>query len=386
MKIRILLLVLICWALVASAPQHAIAEDFGIGSKAPNLDIEHWMQDGNGFFKPVKEFAEGNVYVIEFWATWCGPCILSMPHLSELQNKYRGRGVQIVSISDETVDEVKQLLAQQNEQEGKSFADITSAYCLTTDPDRSVYIDYMDASKQQGIPTAFIVGKSGLVEWIGHPMEMDEPLEAVVTDAWDREAFKAELKEMEAFNEKMQEISQLAGQGNFKEAVQIADDQLALTKNEKLLEHWKSVRYGIKLAGGMIDDELIAFYNGQLDSMKGNPQEMTQFAYSLYGAAQQGSDISKLVDGVLAALQAEIPEAEAEVQPIMHHTAALLQSVTGKLEAAIQSQQAAVDGSTNERQKQRLVLFLEELKEQANPTEPAEKAEDADQADQAEEK
>ena len=151
MKTRLLLTTLICSLFVAA---HVIpnvnAKDLDIGSKAPTLDIEHWIQDGDGFFEPVEEFEEGKVYVVEFWATWCGPCIRSMPHLAELQSKYRGRDVQIISVSDESVDEVKALLGQQNEDVGKSFAEITSAYSLTTDPDRSVHTDYMEAAEATG--------------------------------------------------------------------------------------------------------------------------------------------------------------------------------------------------------------------------------------------
>jgi len=44
-----------------------------IGSKAPSIDVEHWVSDGNGKFKPVTEFEADKVYVVEFWATWCGP-------------------------------------------------------------------------------------------------------------------------------------------------------------------------------------------------------------------------------------------------------------------------------------------------------------------------
>ena len=97
--------------------------------------------------------------------------------------------------------------------EKKTFADITSAYCLTTDPDRSVYEAYMTASEQQGIPTAFIVGKSGQIEWIGHPMEMDEPLEKVVTDSWDRVEYAKVFEAERKFNEVLERISTLAGTG-----------------------------------------------------------------------------------------------------------------------------------------------------------------------------
>lgn len=364
MKTRILLTALFCWALVIWTPKpQAMAKEFGIGSKAPQLDVEHWIQDGNGFFKPVEKFEDGKVYVVEFWATWCGPCIASMPHLAELQQKYRGRGVQIISISDESEDEVQELLLQTNEQVGKTFAEITSAYSLTTDPDRSVYADYMDASNQQGIPTSFIVGKSGLVEWIGHPMSMDDALEAVVTDSWDREAFKEELKAQEEMQEYLQKISMLAGRGKFDEAVEIAVTQFEKAKQESLKQHWASVKNGLKLAGGMIDEEVVAYYTSELQQMKGNPQAVTQFAYSLYGAGQQGSKIEALADDVLAALRAEIPDADPQGVPIMFNTVALLENSMGRTDEAIKAQQAAIDATDNSRQKRRLTLFLEELKE-----------------------
>jgi thiol-disulfide isomerase/thioredoxin len=157
-----------------------------IGSKAPSLNVEHWVQNGKGKFKPVKKFEDGKVYVVEFWATWCGPCIASMPHLSELQKTYADKGVQIVSISDEDLETVETFLKREvnapaKEEEGdddddkkegdkkdkedddsdapKTYADVTAGYCLTTDPDGSSQKDYMQAAQQNGIPTAFIVGK-----------------------------------------------------------------------------------------------------------------------------------------------------------------------------------------------------------------------------------
>lgn len=174
-------------ALAAEANEQSLS----IGLAAPAIDIEHWIQDGKGFFSPVTKMEKGKVYVVEFWATWCPPCVASMPHLASLQQKYRGRDVQIVSVSDEPLETVETFLKRETETaegETTTYADIASAYCVTTDPDRSVYMAYMDASQQKGIPTAFIVGKSGLVEWVGHPTEMDEALEQVVMDKWDRYA------------------------------------------------------------------------------------------------------------------------------------------------------------------------------------------------------
>ncbi len=53
-----------------------------IGDPAPQISIGKWVK-GN----PVESFAKDQVYVVEFWATWCGPCLANMPHLASLQTE-----------------------------------------------------------------------------------------------------------------------------------------------------------------------------------------------------------------------------------------------------------------------------------------------------------
>lgn len=321
------------------------------------------MQDGGGKFKQVTDFEDGKVYVVEFWATWCGPCISSMPHLAELQNQYRDT-VQIISVSDESVDEVKDLMGKEHPQAGKTFEEITSAYSLTTDPDRSVHEAYMEAANQNGIPTAFIVGKKGLIEWIGHPGNMDEPLESVVNDSWDREAFKEEMRVQQELQEKMQEMAQLAGSGDFAGAIELADKQIADSPNEMLTDHWTAVRYSLKMSSGDLDDETLAFYRSQIKEMKGDSMSLIRFGYSLYGITQQGGDIGPLAGDAIAALEAEaggVPEAS---RVMYYNTLSLLNDAAGKLDAAITAQEKAIE-LADERQKKRLMPMLEELKEKA---------------------
>ena len=346
--------------------QAASAKDLGIGSKAPALDIEHWVQDGNGFFKPVTEFEKDKVYVVEFWATWCGPCIQSMPHLADLQNKYRGNGVQIISVSDESLDEVKDLLGKKNEDVGKTFAEVTAAYSLTTDPDRSVYKDYMTAAKQQGIPTAFVVGKTGIVEWIGHPMDMDGPLAAVVDGTWDRDAFAAEMVAQQKMQQSMQRLSMLASTGKFKEAIALAEAQGEQATTDASKQQWMEIKYSLKLSAGMLDEDALAFFRGRIKTLKEDPLAMARFGYSLYGQAQQGVDIKPLLADVIAAMEEVSKNADSQMKPLMFNTLAMLASESGDLKKAIAAQQVAIDATDDERQKKRLMVMLDEFKQKAN--------------------
>src|SRR5262245_37959460 len=70
-----------------------------IGSPAPALQAEKWVKGA-----PVASFEKGKTYVVEFWATWCGPCIASMPHLSALSRQYKDKGVTIVGMTTKDPD------------------------------------------------------------------------------------------------------------------------------------------------------------------------------------------------------------------------------------------------------------------------------------------
>ena len=202
------------------------APTLAIGSRAPALDIEHWVQNGKGKFDKVAEFVPGKVFMVEFWATWCGPCIAAMPHIIELQEKFADQDFQVVSISDEKLEIVEEFLKRpapgQKDKEPKTYGELTSAYCLTTDPDRSNHDNYMKAAGQTGIPCTFIVGKDGFIEWIGHPMSVDKALTSVLKGDWNREAFVAEYKEGEKIARISTELMDLTYKGRFEEALSIA--------------------------------------------------------------------------------------------------------------------------------------------------------------------
>ncbi len=212
-------------ASVMAAGSHA--EELTIGSPAPAIEIEHWFHEK----KPITSFEDGKVYVIEFWATWCGPCITSMPHLAEIQATHPDE-LTVISVSDEDPETVEKFLDR--EKEGSSFREITSGYWLTTDPDKSVSRDYMRAAGEGGIPTAFIVGKTGLIEWIGHPLRLDEPVTKIIAGEWDREAYAAERSEEKLVRAQMGQIARLMQKNKFDEALAKLDELIAGAKSERV--------------------------------------------------------------------------------------------------------------------------------------------------------
>ena len=222
--------------LLAGAAACTFAADrLTIGSSAPPLDIEHWLTDK----EPITEFEAGKVYVIEFWATWCGPCVASMPHLRELQDQH-GEKVTVISVSDEKPATIEEFL--ERKQGETTYRDITSGYWLATDPDGSVKQDYMRAADQHGIPTAFLIGKTGEIEWIGHPIRIDDPVNQVVEGTWDREAHLRQHEEEKEFRRKLGLAAAMVKAGRVDEALAAIDKMLAASPSAEAKRNIEAVR------------------------------------------------------------------------------------------------------------------------------------------------
>ena len=77
---------------------------------------------------------KGKVVVLEFWTTWCGPCVAAIPHLNELSEKYADKPVQFIAISFSLVDAVRtaaskdEALDQAQYWNNPSFASAAYAY------------------------------------------------------------------------------------------------------------------------------------------------------------------------------------------------------------------------------------------------------------------
>lgn len=159
----------------------------GPGSNAPALEIQTWYKG-----KPVQSLAKG-VFVVEFWATWCGPCKVSIPHITKLAKA--NPDVTFIGVGiweDDNGTNVKSFVDEMGDK-----MDYTVAY---SGNQTGMAVSWMRAAGQNGIPSSFIV-KDGVIQWIGHPMEMDEPLNQIKSGSFKLEEFKKKF-EAEAAAEK----------------------------------------------------------------------------------------------------------------------------------------------------------------------------------------
>ena len=166
-------LLLLSTAALLAAPLLA-AEPGELGMKAPSLQVKAWIKG-----QPItwEDAGDTNIYVVEFWATWCGPCKVSIPELTKLQKKFKDRGVKFVGVSNEESETVIPFVKRMGD---------SMEYTVVTDLDQKTSSAYMAAFKAQGIPHSFIVGRDRRILWEGHPMMgLEQAVEQVVNGTFD---------------------------------------------------------------------------------------------------------------------------------------------------------------------------------------------------------
>ncbi|WP_439366291.1 TlpA disulfide reductase family protein [Bradyrhizobium sp. DASA03005] len=66
----------------------------GLESPVPPIKVENWLRG-----QPLASFQPGIVYVVEFWATWCPPCVAAIPELVQLQEKNKNSGIEVLGLA-----------------------------------------------------------------------------------------------------------------------------------------------------------------------------------------------------------------------------------------------------------------------------------------------
>lgn len=129
--------------------------------------------------RPLLEKDNDTVYVINFWATWCAPCIKEVPYFEQLGEKYRDKNLKILMISMDMPSQIESSLIpfiQKNNMKNEVI--------LLDDPDFNSWIPLVDKKWQGGIPATLIYGK-GFREFYPNELtysELEEIVEPLISN------------------------------------------------------------------------------------------------------------------------------------------------------------------------------------------------------------
>ncbi|MBS0196138.1 MAG: redoxin family protein [Planctomycetes bacterium] len=265
----------------------AAAKPLTVGDAAPALQVEAYLKGS-----PVEKFEKGQVYVVEFWATWCGPCKVSIPHLTELQKKFKDKKVTFIGVdvwekpyNEKTRAKVEKFVNDQGEK-----MDYVVAY---DGPAQKTDKGFMGAAKQNGIPTAFIVTGDSKIAYIGHPMDeqFEETIQQLVEGKFDLAKASAEHQK------KADEEAKAAKEGNkLPPGVQEANDAVekarGLASSGKLDEAFAT----LDAAAGKFEPmkKRLPFIKFQMAADAKSTAKMGTLADEVIAASKSGSDAMML--------------------------------------------------------------------------------------------
>lgn len=123
-----------------------------IGSKMAEFG-KNFYQNGE------KRLSKPKAVLLDFWATWCGPCRKTLPVLANVYNKYSSKGLEVIGVANETVSVLNQFYKSQH----------ASPYPLYRDADQSLWRRY----GIQAVPTLMLLDGDGYIKrvWSGAPTE-----------------------------------------------------------------------------------------------------------------------------------------------------------------------------------------------------------------------
>jgi thiol-disulfide isomerase/thioredoxin len=336
----------------------ASAQSLNLGDKAPPLKVATFLQG-----EAVAEFQKGKPYVVEFWATWCGPCIQSIPHLNELSKKYKEQGLTVIGVDILENDPPKVEAFLEKMKADMTYTVARDLLAADDEGGRSGFMlkNWMEPAEQRGIPCAFIVDREGQIAWVGHPMQLDEPLASVMAGTWNLEKARADAvraKELEAKVEEVGQRLQAAFQKqDFVGALVIVDELIAL--DPSFAKDYAPLRLDVMLRGQDLD----AAYAYAREIGKGVMAEDAQgLGHMAWLIVDPKRTLARRDLDVAQTLAERADSLSKGKEAAYKDTLARIQFHRGDLAKAIELQTQAVELASDPRMKAQLSGTLEEYK------------------------
>jgi len=339
------MLLVIALAAVAAGAQEATLK---VGDDAPPLSIAKWVKG-----EPLT-LERNRIYVVEFWATWCGPCVASMPHLSELQDTYRDR-ITFIGVTHEDPNNTLEKVETMVKAKGPGMG-----YTVAWDDAGKTNEAWMRAAGQNGIPCSFVVGATGKIAFIGHPIMLDLVLAGIVDGTWDRVAGP---KKIEAAFQHAQEIFRMD------RAMALAALPAFEKENPGLAEAFAMQKFTLLLLAGKTEEASAVGEKLVQKGVKFNSAEsLNQVAWMIVDPEVEIT--SRDLDLALEAATAAVELTKGEDGAILD-TLARVHYWKGDLAKAIEIQTTAVEKAANQpRMLPDIKKTLEQYKAEAASKQP----------------
>jgi len=323
---------LLALAVAWSATSVASSQDskLKVGDQAPAITVAEWIQGD------VTGLENGKVNLVEFWATWCGPCKKSIPHLNRLYSDHAAKGLVIIGISDEKPEVVTPFVKQRGS---------AMSYPVGVDSNEQTKQAWSKAAGQEGIPHAFLVSRDGKIVWIGHPMddELERILPKALAGKYDPILEKRAKPLLEA-------AERAARQRNYREAYGHLDKVIDM--DPRIFSGVVLERYELMLTGEKNQQAAHDYLAAKVQSYSTDPATLAEIATALVNdPALTPRDLP------LASEAADLMMTSGPDRPESLAVLAMVQFADGKVDDAVENQQQAwMLAAPNEKATYRRVL------------------------------
>lgn len=198
-----------------------------VGSKAPQLQVQSWLKG-----EPTR-IKKGQITVVDFWATWCNPCLAVLPHLGKLQTQYKNKGVAVIALAapDNYGNNKKAVEAFVNKNPNL-FTVRVGWDKETVKGYQGVFRGetawkYLGGAKAQAIPTTFVIDQNGTVAYIGLPTAADAVIKNLINGTFNMKQATIEYAEKKSAEGSIQRYYDYIKAKDFKTAFAFGRKQSA---------------------------------------------------------------------------------------------------------------------------------------------------------------
>lgn len=169
-------------ALAQAAQQQQSAELIQVGMQAPDISLN--SPDGK---KYTLSSLQGKVVLLDFWASWCGPCRKNNPHVVEIYNKYKDKGFTVYSVSLDGIDSRTRERFPTEEDYKKGLEQSKNMWKSAIEKDQLTWPYHVSELAKwetqaarmygvQGIPKTFLIGRDGKIAAVNPRTTLEEEL------------------------------------------------------------------------------------------------------------------------------------------------------------------------------------------------------------------